>query len=108
MLDVTRWRERVAACRCLWPVVAACLLLTASGCGSNDPFHYVRVSGKVTYEDGSLIPAEGIVLRFYPQQGSLDAKTHPRPGMSVVEPATGEFHAATSHRLNDGLVSGKH
>jgi hypothetical protein len=93
--------------RCPWLAVVACLLL-AAGCGSNDPFHYVRVSGRLTYQDGSLIPADGIALRFYPEQGSLDTKTHPRPGMSIVERATGEFHDVTSHRLNDGLVPGKH
>ena len=38
----------------------------------------------------------------------MDPKTHPLRGVAVVDGATGEFHAATSHRHNDGLVPGKH
>ena len=92
-------RERLTA-------AALCLLLLA-GCGVKEPFGYVQVSGKVTYEDGSPIPADGIVLTFYPQGGALDSKTNPRPGMANLDRA-GEFHAASSHLPNDGLVRGRH
>jgi hypothetical protein len=87
---------------------ATCCLLLLTGCGSGDPFAYVQVSGKVTYEDGSPIPADQLVLTFIPQGGSLDAKTHPRPGVATVDRATGEFRDVTSHKVNDGLVRGKH
>ncbi|NLF07487.1 MAG: hypothetical protein GX594_05840 [Pirellulaceae bacterium] len=90
------------------PTIAALCLLLLAGCGNGDPFAYVRVSGKVTYEDGTLIPVPGIVLKFYPQSGELDAKTHPRPGMTKIDAKTGEFSDITSHHLNDGLVRGKH
>jgi hypothetical protein len=85
-----------------------CCLLFLAGCGSGDPFGYVQVSGKVIYEDGSRIPVDQLVLTFIPQSGPLDAKTYPRPGVAMVDPATGEFHNVTSHKVNDGLVRGKH
>ena len=93
---------------CIAACVAGCFLMLLADCGrGGDPFSYVLVSGKVTYDDGSLIPA-GILLTFYPQGGSIDTKTHPRPGETSVDQATGEFHAVTSHKYHDGLVRGKH
>ena len=91
------------------PVAALWITLTLpAGCRSNNPFSYVQVSGKITYDNGSLIPADSMVLAFIPQGGSLDAKTHPRPGRTTVNRATGEFHAVTSHTINDGLPRGKY
>jgi hypothetical protein len=104
------WRSAIRLARRLAYVTAcamACSLTLLASCNRGDPFSYVRVSGKVTYEDGSLIPA-GVLLTFYPQGGDIDAKTHPRPGETAVNQATGEFHSVTSHKLNDGLVRGKH
>jgi hypothetical protein len=86
-------------------VVALNLLL--AGCGSSDPFSYVQVSGKLAYEDGTLIPSNEIVLTFYPQASPIDAKSYPRPGMVVVD-KTGAFSRVTSHLAGDGLVRGKH
>jgi len=83
-------------------------LLFSAGCGSSDPFDYVQVTGKVTYEDGTLIPAETLVLTFYPQSGPLDAKTHPRPGMAVVRKEDGTIGEVSSHKAGDGLVPGEH
>ena len=62
-----------------------------AGCGSSDPFDYARVSGKVTYDDGSLIPAARITVTFLSQAPAVDAKTHPRPGMAEVNTADGTF-----------------
>ncbi len=83
-------------------------LLFSIGCGSGDPFNYHRVSGKVTYDDGSLIPAERITVTFYPQVDRIDAKTHPRPGKAEVNVADGTFNQITSHEHGDGVVRGKH
>ena len=83
-----------------------CLLLLA-GCGSKDPFGYVKVSGRVMYDDDTPIPAD-LHLTFHPQAGPIDAKTHPRPGRAVADKATGEFSSVTSHMPNDGLVRGRH
>jgi hypothetical protein len=90
--------------RCLVPGLWILLLI---GCQSKDPFGYVQVSGRVTYEDGSPIPLDGMLITFYPQGGSIDAKTHPRPGTAGAD-KNGEFKAATSHKPNDGLVCGRH
>ncbi len=43
-------------------LILACAFVT--GCGSGSPFKYVKVSGKVTYDDGSPIPVHGMELRF--------------------------------------------
>jgi len=77
------------------------------GCGSNAPFDYVPVAGKLTYEDGSLIPASGIVLEFMTLDVGPNKESHPRPGSSKLN-KQGEFTCATSYKYGDGLVPGKH
>jgi len=89
-------------------ICMSCLLLTLSGCGPSDPFSYVKVSGNITYDDGTLIPVKYLQLTFLPQSAPLDQKTHPLPGVAVVDTATGAFREVTSHRYNDGLIRGKH
>ena len=104
------WHSAICHSRCMVCIAACamgCLLMLLADCGGGDPFSYVHVSGKVTYDDGSLIPAD-VLLTFYPQGGSIDSKTHPRPGESSVDRATGEFRVVTSHKFDDGLVRGKH
>ena len=83
---------------------SAFIILFLAGCGGGDPFSYVKVSGKVTYEDGSLIPVESLELTFFPQSGPIDPKTYPRPGLAGVDKATGTFSFVTSHKAGDGLV----
>ena len=92
--------------------VLGLILLAASavlGCKNDgDPFSYVRVSGKVTYEDGSLIPAHELILNFVPETPRLDAKTYPKVGLVPVDVATGKYGVPSTHKANDGIVSGKH
>lgn len=92
--------------------IAALVLLLSmaclAGCGSGDPFDYVQVTGKVSYEDGSPIPIESMIVTFYPQGDPLDPKTHPRPGTTIFEKGTGGFGSVTSHKPGDGLVRGRH
>ncbi len=83
------------------------ILACIAGC-SKEPFQHVQISGKVTYEDGSLIPAELIELTFQPMADAIDAKTHPRPGRAEVDVATGEFSRVTTHKPGDGVVAGSH
>ena len=85
-------------------------LALLAGCGSPEPFELVKVSGRITYEDGTLIPAEGnyVRLTFYSQAPPLDSKTHPRPGTAEVDLQDGTFSIATTHRWGDGLTAGKH
>ncbi|HKD37996.1 MAG TPA: hypothetical protein VKB78_14385 [Pirellulales bacterium] len=81
-----------------------------SGCGSGDPYSYVPASGKVTYDDGSVIQAPQVRLTFIavdpPTSG--DEKIHARPGVVTADPKTGEFSDITSHKYGDGLLPGKH
>ena len=85
-------------------VAVACVV----GCSGGSPYDLVDVSGKVTYDDGSLIPAGSIMLKFDPEAAALDAKTHPRKGFALVNVADGTFEYATTHKHADGLVAGKH
>jgi hypothetical protein len=78
------------------------------GCGSGDPFSYVKVSGKVAYEDDTLIPLDGMFLNFYSQTRPIDAKTYPRIGTTLVQKSDGTFSSVTSHLAGDGLIRGKH
>lgn len=89
-------------------LLAVLCLAALSGCGRHEPFQYVKVSGKVCYIDGSLIPADPLVLTFYPQDNSPKGKDCPRPGMATVDTATGRFTSVTSHMVGDGLARGKH
>jgi hypothetical protein len=85
----------------------ACLMLLATcGCGSGDPFSYTKVSGKVTYEDGSPIPTS-MRLNFVSQEPPKDAKTFAREGQAIVG-KDGTFDFVTTHKYADGIVRGKH
>jgi hypothetical protein len=88
--------------------LALLLLCVVSGCGSDNPFEQVQVSGTLRYDDGSLIPADLIILKFEPLAPPLDKKTFPPAGMSYVNVEDGSFDVVTSHRYADGLVRGKH
>ncbi len=87
---------------------AAWLLLAVVGCGSSEPFDMVRVTGKVTYDDGTPIQAARVFIRFSPQVESKDKQTHPKMGEAEVHVEDGTFSEATSHRYGDGLVIGRH
>jgi hypothetical protein len=88
-----------------WTIAIAIVLI--AGC-SQEPFAMVPVSGAITFEDGSLIQAERIVVCFVPQVDPVDAKTHPLSGRAEVDIKTGAFTQATSHKYGDGLVRGTH
>jgi hypothetical protein len=95
-------------CTRLVRALASVASLVAAGCSGGNPYDMVAVSGTVKYEDGSLIPAETIILKFEPQAQSLDAKTHPRKAFGRVDVATGAFDTITTHKYGDGIVAGKH
>jgi hypothetical protein len=85
-----------------------CLLFASVvGCGSQNPYGTVPASGKITYQDGSLIPAARIDIEFISQNPPIDAKTHPRPGVALVEPSDGSFVVST-YEFGDGLIQGRH
>lgn len=88
---------------------ALCLVaaLTVAGC-DNNPFEHVLVRGKISYEDGTVIPAEGLRLFFKSETPPIDNKTHPRPGVADVNVKDGTFELASTYKYGDGLVSGRH
>jgi hypothetical protein len=92
--------------------VVVCLLglivLGALGCSGGSPYDLVTVAGTVKYEDGSLIPADTIILKFEPQAKPLDAKTHPRKAYGRVNVTDGTFDTVTTHKYGDGIVVGRH
>lgn len=93
-------------------LMACCLLTLLAGCGGGSD--YVKVSGKVTYEDGSLIPDQRIDVVFYPGDGirpqdeAGKAKTNWRVGRGMVNIIDGTFDSVTSFRYGDGIMPGKH
>jgi hypothetical protein len=89
-------------------LIAALFLPLLSGCGAREPFTYVKVHGKVTYDDGTLIPVDPLVLTFYPQDNTPKGKDSPRPGMAAVDKTSGRFDSVTSHQVGDGLARGNH
>jgi hypothetical protein len=86
--------------------LAAGIVLLA-GCGSDGPFEYVPVHGKLTYEDGAAIPAGGIVLQFKALDAKPVGEMTPRIAEAQVD-AEGVFTCATSYKYGDGLIPGKH
>jgi len=86
---------------------ALCLPLLASCSGNGDPYSYVKVTGTITYEDGSLIPAKKLELWFVPESAPVGIH-NPHAGKVSVDTATGGFKNVTSHTPFDGLVRGKH
>jgi hypothetical protein len=105
--DGNRWKSTGRRWLSWW--AAICVVEGAAvGCSGGAPYDLVDVSGTVKYEDGSLIPAKSIMLKFDPEADPLDAKTHPRKGFALVNVSDGTFEFATTHKHADGLVAGKH
>ncbi len=77
------------------------------GCGGDMPFDLVPVNGKVTYEDGSLIQADCVLLAFNPAAAATGPMTPPG-GTTQVNVADGTFAGATTRRTNDGIVPGRY
>src|SRR5262249_20386808 len=104
--------------RCGWPssrrawvahwLLGGAIGACAVGCSGGSPYELVKVSGTVKYEDGSLIPAETIMLTFEPEAAPLDAKTHPRKSYGEVNVSDGTFATMTTHKYGDGVVAGRH
>jgi hypothetical protein len=84
------------------------LLASISGCGSKVPFEIVPVHGKIVYENGSLIPADSILVTFNPILKGEKGKTVAPGGQTNVNVQDGTFSSVSSHRANDGVVLGRH
>jgi hypothetical protein len=78
-----------------------------SGC-RDTPYKIVPIHGKVTYQDGSLIPAKSVFLWFHPQVDPLKPNVHARPGIAELNPEDGTFACASTCEHGDGVVVGPH
>lgn len=76
-----------------------------TGCDDGNPFGTVKVSGTVTYEDGTPVPGDLVVVRFYPQVEAIDAKTHPRQAIGYAD-AEGVVSQASTLGGGDGVIAG--
>jgi hypothetical protein len=83
------------------------MLAAVVGC-KKQPFSCVPVSGKVMYEDGSLIQAERIRVKFISQAQSADPHIAPREGAADVDGKTGTFDWVTTYVPKDGIIPGEH
>lgn len=109
MIEVVGLEHLVATVRRglgVWMAVAAAAV--AIGCSGGAPYEMIDVAGTVKYEDGSLIAADSIMVKFSPQAAPVDPKTHPRPAIASVDVSDGTFAFATTHKHADGIVAGKH
>lgn len=100
------WKSSLSLRACSILLVALTLLFI-SGCGSKTTYPIVPVQGTIKYEDGSIIPAYRIQLKFISQEPPLDKKTHPRPGLGEVKVEDGSF-AVSTYGFEDGLIRGTH
>lgn len=82
-------------------------LAVCGGCDDGVPFDYIPVTGQITYEDGTPIPASGMKLQFEPLDAQVVNGMHPRIATADVN-AEGKFTSATSYKHGDGLVPGRH
>jgi hypothetical protein len=89
-----------------WSALGLLALLVAGCGGSGSPFKSVPVIGKVTYDDGTVIPVGGMKIFFHCQEPPKDGM-HPRPAQASVGP-DGTFKDVTTYKFADGLVLGKH
>jgi hypothetical protein len=89
-------------------IVMLSICATISGCGASVPFSIVPVHGKVAYEDGSLIPADSMLITFNPIRSGEKGKIVPPGGQTQVNVQDGTFSAVSSHRANDGVAIGRH
>ena len=86
------------------------LLASVSGCGSKVPFEIVPVHGKVSYEDGSLIPADSILVTFNPTLKGEKGKTV-APGGQTERECPGwnlfwRFQSPRKRRCSFGTTQG--
>lgn len=110
-LVVRSWEARpgvVIACGA-GVFAVGCLIAVSLLFGSpRDPFSYRRIHGRLTYDDGEVLPAKEVTLTFVPVDVAADGRRHPRTGQATLIPETGRFEFASTRRRGDGVVAGWH
>ena len=89
-------------------LLATHLIVAVFGAWLKVLFGIVPVHGKVVYEDGSLIPADNILLTFNPILSGEKSKMVLPGGRTNVNVQDGTFSAVSSYRKDDGLAIGRH
>jgi hypothetical protein len=89
--------------------VAALAALAACGCRKVAQAPTIPVSGKVTYEDGSLVPANQMELKFVTTQPELySQKDYPLAATARVDTRDGTFQEMTTWEHGDGVIAGEY
>ena len=89
-------------------VIYGILVLLITGCGPSNPYPITKVTGTIKYEDGSLIPASRIELKFVPLVESNDPKHPPKMGIAEVDVRDGSFSTVSTYDYGDGILKGEH
>ena len=85
-------------------VLAACF---STGCSEADPFPLEKITGKVTYSDGSLIKAGTIQIICKSVDVEAVGGKSPRGAKGMIDPETGEFSKFTTWKAGDGVICGR-
>ena len=101
------WRGKLGVLWVCGRLALAMVLVSLAGC-SKTPYDIVPIHGKVTYKDGSLIPAGSVFLGFHPQVDPLKPSVHARPGLAELNSADGTFAYASTCEHRDGVILGPH
>ena len=94
--------------RTLAGLVAILVALAPCGCKRVAQAPTIPVSGKVTYEDGSLVPANQIELRFLTQPELAQEKDYPAAATARVDTRDGTFKEMTTWQHGDGVIAGQY
>ena len=90
-------------------IVAIMAAGTLCGCRKAEQPPTIPVSGKITYEDGSLVPANQIELRFLATQPDLyREKDYPTAATARVDTRDGTFKEMTTWQHGDGVIAGQY
>lgn len=95
-----------SARKCLAHALLATGMLVTLGCGSEDLYSYIPVSGRVLYDDGTPLPTS-VRVAFVSEAPAVDGKYHARNAYGFTD-QDGRFEAVTSRKYGDGIVPGKH
>ena len=82
-------------------------LMATLGCKESRP-PTIPVSGKVTYENGDLVPSNRLGLRFLTPANWVREKNYPPAAVAIVDTRNGEFSEATTWEHGDGVIEGEH
>ena len=96
--------KRRQSCWLGWGVV----LVVLGGCGGSEPFALVSVTGKITYEDGSLIPGDRVMVGFVPVDRKTLGKDVFSGSQGELDVQTGAIVGVTTHKYADGTMAGRY